>query len=119
MKTDTILTPREAQVVRLYAEGYIGKEIANILKTSYYTVVNHTQNVYEKLGIRRSTNALVSWWFCMNFNISLNTAEVTRRIGAVLLLTIFLSHLYAQSNDLALRNRECRRGRRNEQTLQL
>lgn len=63
MKTDSILTKREAQVAELCVKGYIGKEIADKLNTSYRTVVNHFQNIYDKTGIRRSTNALVSCRF--------------------------------------------------------
>lgn len=72
MKTDSILTKREAQVAELCVRGYIGKEIADKLNTSYRTVVNHIQNIYDKTGIRRSTNALVSWWFCVNFSIDIS-----------------------------------------------
>ena len=52
MKTDSILTKREAQVAELCVKGYIGKEIADKLNTSYRTVVNHFQNIYDKTGIR-------------------------------------------------------------------
>lgn len=107
MKTDALLTKRESQVVRLYAEGYIGKEIADILQTSYYTVVNHTQNVYEKLGIRRSTNALVAWWFCINFDISLS-GETARKTIATLLLGLFMATMTSFDDTYI---RRVRRGR--------
>lgn len=71
MKTRSILSEKEEQVARLYVLGYIGKEIAEKLNIAYRTVVVHTQNIYEKTGISRSTNALVSWWYQENFEIDI------------------------------------------------
>lgn len=59
LRTDDILTPAETRIACGYVEGMIGKEIADTCGVSYNTVVRHTQNIYEKTGIRRSTNALV------------------------------------------------------------
>lgn len=84
MKTDSILTKREAQVAELCVKGYIGKEIADKLNTSYRTVVNHFQNIYDKTGIRRSTNALVSWWFCVNFSIDISETAKQIIAGGIL-----------------------------------
>ena len=90
MKTDSILTKREAQVAELCVKGYIGKEIADKLNTSYRTVVNHFQNIYDKTGIRRSTNALVSWWFCVNFSIDIS--ETAKQIIAGIFFLMVLPH---------------------------
>ena len=90
MKTDSILTKREAQVAELCVKGYIGKEIADKLNTSYRTVVNHFQNIYDKTGIRRSTNALVSWWFCVNFSIDIS--ETAKQIIAGVFFLMVLPH---------------------------
>lgn len=49
---DSMLTRREQQVVKLIAEGYSGREIANILFLSPKTVERHRSNVLEKLGMR-------------------------------------------------------------------
>ena len=46
------LTPREAEVVKLIAEGSTGREIAEILSISEHTVERHRANVLEKLGLR-------------------------------------------------------------------
>lgn len=46
------LTPREQTVVKLVAEGYSSKEIAETLTLSEKTVERHRANVLEKLGIR-------------------------------------------------------------------
>lgn len=69
LATDNILTPAETRIAAGYCEGLIGKEIAEREHISYHTVVRHTQNIYEKTGIRRSTNALVAWFISLNCNI--------------------------------------------------
>jgi DNA-binding NarL/FixJ family response regulator len=45
------LTPRELQIVKLIAEGYGNKEIADELVISDKTVGRHRANVLEKLGM--------------------------------------------------------------------
>lgn len=46
------LTPAEARVAELAAEGLSNKEIAQALFISVYTVERHLKHVYAKLGIR-------------------------------------------------------------------
>ena len=46
------LTPREAEVVKLIAEGHTTKEIAEALVLSPKTVERHRANILEKLGLR-------------------------------------------------------------------
>lgn len=53
------LTAREIEVLKLLAEGYINKEVADILHISVNTVARHRQNIMRKLKLR-------------------NTAELTR-----------------------------------------
>jgi DNA-binding NarL/FixJ family response regulator len=48
----TILTPREEEVVKLIAEGYSTREIANTLGISAKTVDRHRANILQKLGFR-------------------------------------------------------------------
>lgn len=86
LKTDDILTPAETRVASGYVAGMIGKEIAGAAGISHNTVVRHTQHIYDKAGIPRSTNALVAWFLSENYNIDL--AEFHRRVGAALLLAI-------------------------------
>jgi two-component system response regulator NreC len=45
------LTDREKQVLKLIAEGYTHKEMAEILNISYKTVIAHQTNISEKLNI--------------------------------------------------------------------
>jgi DNA-binding NarL/FixJ family response regulator len=46
------LTPREQEIVKLIAEAYTNKEIAEILHLSEKTVESHRANVLQKLGMR-------------------------------------------------------------------
>ena len=46
------LSQREIDVLRLVANGHINKEIADILNISINTVLSHRKNITSKLGIR-------------------------------------------------------------------
>jgi len=45
------LTPREQEILRLIAEGFSNKEIADMLCISLKTVENHRYNIMNKLGL--------------------------------------------------------------------
>jgi len=93
------LTDREYQIARLYAEGYVGKEISDIIHASYRTVVNHTQNIYDKTGIPRCTNAIASWWLCHEFNITFALAPAARKVGAAIMLALFMATMTSIDDD--------------------
>jgi DNA-binding NarL/FixJ family response regulator len=46
------LTPRESEVIKLVAESYTNREIAETLVISEKTVDRHRSNILEKLGMR-------------------------------------------------------------------
>jgi DNA-binding NarL/FixJ family response regulator len=52
---DSVLTGREAEVVKLIAEGCSSREIAALLVISVKTVERHRANVLQKLGMRDRT----------------------------------------------------------------
>lgn len=55
-----VLTPREAEVAELLAQGYAAKEIALCLEVSLHTARRHTESVFKKLNVRtRVAAALV------------------------------------------------------------
>lgn len=85
--TDAILTDRESQVVLGYVNGKNGKEIADKCCMAYRTVVNHTQNAFDKAGCQRSVHALVSWWYRTNFPELLQKAGVMAVIIGIMLST--------------------------------
>jgi DNA-binding CsgD family transcriptional regulator len=45
------LTPRETQIARLVADGYVNKEIASKLSISEWTVSTHMRRIFAKLGV--------------------------------------------------------------------
>jgi DNA-binding NarL/FixJ family response regulator len=51
-RTDDVLTPREAEIVKLIAEGHSSRQIAGILTISVKTVDRHRANILDKLGMR-------------------------------------------------------------------
>jgi two-component system response regulator NreC len=51
-REDIPLTPREVEVLRLIAQGYTNRQIAESLELSVRTVESHRANVMGKLGLR-------------------------------------------------------------------
>ncbi|MDT0441379.1 response regulator transcription factor [Streptomyces johnsoniae] len=49
---DSVLTPREEEVLKLIAEGHTSQEIADTLVISVKTVHRHRANLLHKLGMR-------------------------------------------------------------------
>lgn len=49
---DTLLTPREEEVLKLVAEGHSSRQIADELVISTKTVERHRANILHKLGLR-------------------------------------------------------------------
>ena len=113
------LTKSELRIVAGYVDGLTGKEIADRCHLSYNTVVRHTQNIYDKTGIPRSTNSLVAWFLTKTFHLDLT--EIKRGIGGFLLLCLVGFQMAATDFDNSfLRARSARRvearktsGRRN------
>jgi DNA-binding NarL/FixJ family response regulator len=56
-----LLTPREAEVLELMAEGYRNREIAEAFVISQSTVKIHVRHVLEKLGVRTRTEAVARY----------------------------------------------------------
>jgi DNA-binding CsgD family transcriptional regulator len=54
----TLLTPREVEVLTAIAEGLTNKEIARRLDISLHTVKFHIESVFRKLGARTRTEAV-------------------------------------------------------------
>ena len=94
---NTGLTKAETKIAAGYVDGLIGKEIADRCGISYNTVVRHTQNIYEKAGIRHSTNALVAWFLAKTFDLDLG--ELRRSIGAMALLLLVSFQIAASDFD--------------------
>jgi DNA-binding NarL/FixJ family response regulator len=55
---DSVLTPRELDVLRLVASGHSNKQIATALAIGESTVKTHLLKVFEKLGVADRTRAV-------------------------------------------------------------
>ena len=53
------LSERELEVLALVAAGLKNKEIAEQLFISLNTVLYHIKNIYDKLGVRKRTLAII------------------------------------------------------------
>ena len=53
-----VLTPREAEVLRLGADGATSEEIASALHLTEHTVKSHLKRIQGKLGARNRTHAV-------------------------------------------------------------
>lgn len=56
--TDTLLTPREREILALAKEGMFSKEISEKLNISVHTVNRHRQNILEKLQVDNIIEAM-------------------------------------------------------------
>ncbi|WP_130734366.1 LuxR C-terminal-related transcriptional regulator [Flavobacterium sp. J27] len=52
------LSSRELEILHLMADGNSNQEIANIIFVSLSTVKTHNQNIFEKLEVKRRTQAV-------------------------------------------------------------
>ena len=55
---DLDLTPREAEVMRLFVQGKSAKQIANELCVSLRTVERHRENIYRKFNLNSITDMI-------------------------------------------------------------
>jgi len=55
------LTPREEEILRLLAQGFVAKEIASQLGISYFTAQTHLKKIYEKLHVHSRTEAVIRY----------------------------------------------------------
>ena len=55
-----VLSRREIEVMSLIVQGYINKEVADLLHIGLSTVITHRKNIMEKLGLK-SVSALTSY----------------------------------------------------------
>jgi LuxR family maltose regulon positive regulatory protein len=53
------LSGREQEILALIARGFKNKEIAEQMVISLNTVLYHTKNIYNKLGVNKRTQAVL------------------------------------------------------------
>jgi len=55
------LTPRENEVLLLLSKGCVDKEIAQAMAISVWTVHGHIKKIFERLGVRTRTEAVIRY----------------------------------------------------------
>jgi len=55
---NTVLTPRELEILTLLSNGLVKKEIADQLNISFATVDTHIRHIYEKLDVQNAPSAV-------------------------------------------------------------
>ena len=55
------LSPREDEILELLAQGFMYKEIADKLATSYATVRTHIERIYDKLHVNSRSQAVFKY----------------------------------------------------------
>lgn len=63
ISTEQEISPREVEVLKLVAQGFINKEIADRLNISLNTVLSHRKNITSKLGIKTVSGLI---FYCIN-----------------------------------------------------
>ena len=53
------LTPRETEILHYMAEGYLNKQIADVLSVTEQTIKNHVTSILRKLNANARTHAVV------------------------------------------------------------
>lgn len=53
------MTPREREVLELLGKGYVDKQIAHAMGISVWTVHGHLKKIFERLGVRSRTEAVI------------------------------------------------------------
>ena len=67
---NTVVTPREFEILTLLSNGLVKKEIADQLNISFSTVDTHIRHIYEKLQVQNAPSAVRK-----AFNLGLFTAR--------------------------------------------
>ncbi len=85
-RMDSVLSPRETEVLRLVCDGLGNKEIAQRLYLSLRTVENHLAAVYAKLGVASRTEAAVlavrrGWFADMPESMPTGTEQTKTRVA--------------------------------------
>ncbi len=100
MNLEAKLTKREIEIAERSAWGAIKKEIADSLKISPNTVVNHMRNIYVKTEVR-SVNQLSAWWFSKHY-------KITMPVLSVLFICLVTVNEFNQADTTIRTSRSCK-----------
>lgn len=111
-----MLTDRESEVMKLTAWGASAKEVADLLHIATTTVQNHIHNIKDKLQLQKVTE-IAAWFFCHEFNISMDLNPLKRQLCSVALLILIGFEVF-NFNGSDFRARRCRTSGRKSKTEQ-
>ena len=88
MNQNVTLTKRQKQFIERLAWGASYKEVADFFHVSWNTVDNTLRKAKERIGLNKVTE-LAAWWFCTNYNISLDLSPIARQYIASWCICLF------------------------------
>ena len=56
------LTPKQQEVLKLYAQGYTRKQISKVMRRSVTTVCTHISEILSKLSVDKKEKAAIVYW---------------------------------------------------------
>ena len=83
------LTDHQYEITRRLAWGETQKEVALFFGVSRHTIDNILRKIFLKTGVTK-VNELCAWFFCTEFNISMDLSPLARKrlAQSLLLLTL-------------------------------
>lgn len=102
------LTKRQWEIVEYIGFGYSMKEAAYDLGISVETVKIHLKTIYSIIGIQKATE-LAKFLYCRRFGLALEMCEPAKRMGALVLMFIFVGSLFMKDPYCRTRVRRANR----------
>lgn len=97
----TELTPECEITVRMYAQGYEKKEIANLKCRAVSTINNQLQKAFEVLNVKNGRElATMLYERVTGMKLTMNFSPITRSVVACCLLCVFSLSLYHEQGEM-------------------
>lgn len=97
----TELTPECEITVRMYAQGYEKKEIANLKCRAVSTINNQLQKAFEVLNVKNGRElATMLYERVTGMKLMMNFSPITRSVVACCLLCVFSLSLYHEQGEM-------------------
>ena len=97
----TELTPECEITVRMYAQGYEKKEIANLKCRAVSTINNQLQKAFEVLNVKNGRElATMLYERVTGMKLTMNFSPITRSVVACCLLCVFSLPLYHEQGEM-------------------
>lgn len=104
------LTEYQYEITRRLAWGETQKEVALFFGVSRHTIDNTLRKIFQKTEVTK-VNELSAWFFCTEYNISMDLSPLTRQRIAQACMVIILFFDVSAFNGQFLPVRRARRAR--------